>query len=163
MEWVSFIVLSKKIKQQLVLIVVIKLNYYWILIFVLICVEYEHRNSMIFFFPNNSILKNLPQTLSSFDVQRLWLRSETRRKRMQTPSQCFYLWSLRLEVRLLFAWRSERMKDKIMNYNNRQMTNVLCEVYFPIRRKNVLLTDFQRDWQFIESHWKGNIDIILML
>lgn len=47
------------------------------------------------------------------------------------------------------------MKDKIMNYNNRQMTNVLHEVRFPIRRENVLLTDFQRDWQCVGSHLKG--------
>lgn len=38
-----------------------------------------------------------------------------------------------------------------MNYNNRQMTNVLHEVHFLVRRENVLLTDFQRDWQFVES------------
>lgn len=42
------------------------------------------------------------------------------------------------------------MKDKIMNYDNRQVTNVLHEVLFLVRRENVLLRDFQRDWQFVE-------------
>lgn len=43
------------------------------------------------------------------------------------------------------------MKDKIMNYDNRQVTNVLHEVLFLVGRENVLLRDFQRDWQFLES------------
>lgn len=43
------------------------------------------------------------------------------------------------------------MKDKIMNYDNRQVTNVLHEVLFLVRRENVLLRDFRRDWQFVES------------
>lgn len=38
-----------------------------------------------------------------------------------------------------------------MNYDNRQVTNVLHEVLFLVRRENVLLRDFQRDWQFVES------------
>lgn len=43
------------------------------------------------------------------------------------------------------------MKDKIMNYDNRQVTNVLHEVLFLVVGENVLLRDFQRDWQFVES------------
>lgn len=38
-----------------------------------------------------------------------------------------------------------------MNYDNRQVTNVLHEVLFLVRRENVLLRDFRRDWQFVES------------
>lgn len=38
-----------------------------------------------------------------------------------------------------------------MNYDNRQVTNVLHEVLFLVGRENVLLRDFQRDWQFVES------------
>lgn len=38
-----------------------------------------------------------------------------------------------------------------MNYNNREMTNVLHEVHLLVRRENILLADFQRDWRFVES------------